>query len=257
MKIWNLVVDDSPQKGSWNMAVDEWLFQSAARDAQTYLRFYAWESPTASLGYTQKAAEVLDLEVCRQQGIDVVRRITGGKMVLHQHEVTYSLSSADSEIFSNSLLESYHRISAALLQGLNRLGLEARLAVSTPPAYSRSDLPCFSHPARDEIEVDGKKLVGSAQKRVGSRFLQHGSILLGENTELSKRISRTRAEYDELNMTSLGKILGRKIAFADVVAPLTQGFSEYFGVELREYGFSSEERAAIEKLQYERYPNLV
>ena len=183
------------------MAVDDFLFRSVEEDGQTYLRFYAWDKPTASLGYSQKPAAVLDLDSCRELGIDVVRRITGGKMVLHFHEVTYSLCSSDHETFTALLSDSYRKVSLALLAGLRDLGIDAALAASTPPCYTRSELPCFSHPARDEIEVAGKKIVGSAQKRVGARFLQHGSILLDDDAALLKRISRLsteeqRTQYD-------------------------------------------------------------
>jgi lipoate-protein ligase A len=253
MKFWNLLIDNSSQKGSWNMAVDDYLFRSVEKENQTYLRFYSWERPTASLGYSQKAADVLDLEACRDQGIDVVRRITGGKMVLHFHEVTYSLCSADSGTFTATLSDSYRMISLALLEGLRGLGFVAALAASTPPHYARSNLPCFSHPARDEIEFAGKKIVGSAQKRVGARFLQHGSILLDDDTALLRRISLPNGVDSELNMTSLGQILGREIAFDSVVEQMVKGFSSFFQVRFRSMSFAPEEVSIIQKIQKERY----
>jgi lipoate-protein ligase A len=255
MKLWNLLIDNTPQKGSWNMAVDDYLFQSVEKDGFTYLRFYAWDKPTASLGYSQQAADVLDLDTCRELGIDIVRRITGGKMVLHHHEVTYSLTSSDSETFTASLPESYRRISQALVEGLRGLGLSAGLAASTPPHYARSNLPCFSHPARDEIEVGGKKLVGSAQKRVGTRFLQHGSILLGDDTELLRRISRTSGESREFNMISLNHILDMRITFKQVVEQMVLGFAKSFKVKFEPKRFDACEKAAIRRIQKEHYEN--
>lgn len=238
------------------MAVDDVLFQSVAHEEATWLRFYSWEKPTVSLGYSQQADVVLNLESCREQGIEVVRRITGGKMVLHHREVTYSLCSADSDTFTYSLSESYHRISQGLLMGLRNLGLEAGLAARTPSFYSRGNLPCFSHPARDEIEVAGKKLVGSAQKRKGNRFLQHGSILLEEHVELLQRISPAGADSGELNMTSLLSCLGRKLTFDDVVEKLTQGFADYFRIRLETYSWEDIDLDAVRKLQRERYRDL-
>ena len=96
MKTWALIVDESPLPGSWNMAVDDYLFRSLGEEPQTTVRFYSWLKPTASLGYSQKVERVLDLEYCKQNGIDVVRRITGGKMVLHFRELTYSVRSSES-----------------------------------------------------------------------------------------------------------------------------------------------------------------
>ncbi len=237
------------------MAVDDFLFRSIEKNGRTYLRFYAWESPTASLGYSQKAADVLDLDTCREQGIDVVRRITGGKMVLHHHEVTYSLCSADRETFTASLSDSYRKISQALLVGLRGLGLDAALAASTPPRYARSNLPCFSHPARDEIEVAGKKIVGSAQKRVGTRFLQHGSILLENDATLLRRISRSSTEDSELNMTSLSQILGRKITFDAIVEQMVKGFSGFFKIRFQPKSLEPDEVSRIQRIQKERYEN--
>jgi len=237
------------------MAVDDYLFQSVERDGRTDLRFYAWAKPTASLGYSQQAAEVLDLDACRELGIDIVRRITGGKMVLHHHEVTYSLCSSDSETFTASLPDSYRKISRALIEGLRGLGLVAGLAASTPPHYARSNLPCFSSPARDEIVVEEKKLVGSAQKRVGPRFLQHGSILLGDDTELLRKISRTSGESREFNMTSLNHLLDRRIAFKQVAEQMVTGFAKCFEVGFEPKSFDAHEKTAIRRIQKERYQN--
>ncbi|MGB6865586.1 MAG: hypothetical protein WBE11_07820, partial [Candidatus Aminicenantaceae bacterium] len=77
MKEWDLIIDDTPLDGSWNMAVDEYLFQSLTEEPQTIVRFYAWKNPTVSLGYSQKVLEVADVEFCKKHGIDIVRRMTG------------------------------------------------------------------------------------------------------------------------------------------------------------------------------------
>ncbi|MGB6338672.1 MAG: hypothetical protein WBF32_02770, partial [Candidatus Aminicenantaceae bacterium] len=100
MKEWDLIIDDTLFDGSWNMAVDEYLYQSLTEEAHTIVRFYAWKNPTVSLGYSQKVLEVADVEFCKKHGIDIVRRMTGGKLVLHHKEVTYSLASSDTEVFT-------------------------------------------------------------------------------------------------------------------------------------------------------------
>jgi lipoate-protein ligase A len=132
MKTWHLIVEPEPLAGSRNMAVDEHLFNLAASSPRTFLRFYQWERPTASLGYSQDAARVVDAAFCAANGIAIVRRMTGGKLVLHHREVTYSVTSADSVLFTATLRESYRLISQALLGGLAIMGVRARLASVLP-----------------------------------------------------------------------------------------------------------------------------
>lgn len=237
------------------MAVDDFLFQSLSEKSQTYLRFYMWKRPTASLGYSQKVQKVLDVEFCKQNGIDVVRRMTGGKLVLHHREVTYSVCSSDVEIFSPTLAESYRLISEALIKGLEIMGLRPVLAEEPPASYTRGNLPCFSYPAQNEIEVDGKKIIGSAQKRTGFQFIQHGSIPLEEDDELLKSLSQLESEKNEVRMISLNQALGRSVDFEWVVGHLASGFSEYFGAILKSRVLNKKERKAISVIQKEKYEN--
>jgi lipoate-protein ligase A len=255
MKEWHLILDKAPNKGSWNMAVDDYLFQSLEEQPTTCLRFYQWESPTVSLGYSQKVSQVVDLDYCRKMGIDIVRRITGGKLVLHHQEVTYSICSSDSELFTPTLMDSYRLISEALMRGLEKMGVESSLAVATPFLYAKGRLPCFSNPAKNEIEIEGKKIIGSAQKRTGDKFIQHGSIPLEKDEELLKSISLLNQEEDSLNMTSLSETLEREVDFDWVVDHLQSGISEYFNISLIPKDFSDADKAAIQKIQTVQYDN--
>ena len=241
--------------GSWNMAVDEYMFQSLGEEPTTYLRFYQWKKPTVSIGYSQKAEKVIDLDFCRKSGIDIVRRITGGKLVLHHKEVTYTVCSSDADIFSRKLMDSYKLISEALNRGLQRMGIESHLAKETPSEYVRGVLPCFSHPARDEIEMEGKKIIGSAQKRTGKKFIQHGSIPLEKDEELLKSASLLDQKESIVKMTSLSEALGRKVDFDWAVEHFIFGMSDYFGVRLNPRVFSTTEQVAIRNIQKERYDN--
>lgn len=255
MKEWQLIVDEVPHKGSLNMAVDDYLFRSLEDNSQTYLRFYKWGKPTVSLGYSQNIQKVVDIDYCRQNGIDIVRRITGGKMVLHHREVTYSICSSDSETFTSTLKGSYKSISQALICGLEKMGLAPYLAGASPSSYARVSLPCFSYPARDEIEVGEKKIVGSAQKRVGSHFIQHGSIPLEDDSGLLESVSSLKRGESKERMTYLSQALGRKVDFRWAVEYLTTGFSEYFGVVFIPKVFNEKEKEAIQEIQKERYDN--
>ncbi len=169
---------------------------------------------------------------CRAHGIDIVRRVTGGKLVLHHQEVTYSVVSNDVATFTDTLGGSYKRISQALVRGLEKMGLKAALADKAPPFYARGTMPCFSLPAQDEIEIGGLKIVGSAQKRTVRRFLQHGSIPMAHDEELLRSVSLYKGEGG-IRMTSLGRELGREVDFDWAARLLTEGFEAFFGVELR------------------------
>ncbi len=256
MKRWKLIEETPPASGAWNMALDDYLFQSLSEDRpQTFLRFYAWEKPTVSLGYSQRADRVLDEAFRLSHGIDVVRRITGGKLVLHDREVTYSLNSSDTSLFSSKLSDSYRLISLGLMRGLEKMGLTPRLSDPPPEAYIRGNLPCFSYPARNEIEIQGLKLVGSAQKRVGGRFLQHGSIPLDEDEKRLRQVSRLEKQAEHIRMISLSRALNRNVDFSWAVERLAEGLAEFFRVTLEPMILSPEMLEAVKLLQKERHQN--
>jgi lipoate-protein ligase A len=255
MKEWRLIVDSQPLPGSWNMAVDDFLFRSLGDKPQTFLRFYTWERPTASLGYSQKAENVLDVDYCRKNGIDVVRRMTGGKMVLHFREVTYSVSSSDTDIFTSTLSGSYRLISEGLMNGLERMNLNPVLAEEPPSSYKRGNLPCFSYPARNEVEVMAKKVIGSAQKRVGSQFMQHGSIPLEDDGDLLRKISFLEHKEEDIRLISLTQALGKEVSFQWAVDRFIEGMAEYFRVDLKDRSLTEEERESVARIQADRYAN--
>jgi lipoate-protein ligase A len=252
---WPFLLEPAPLKGSVNMAVDEALFRSLAAEPSTWLRFYTWKRPTASLGRGQAAADVVDAAACREKGVDIVRRITGGKLVLHHHELTYSLCSTDTALFSTTVGASYRLISLGLINGLRRLGLDPVLAAATPSFYRRGALPCFAAPAADEIESGGRKLVGSAQRRIGPRFLQHGSIPLRDTTALLKAIARPGAGGPEPEPGDLVDRLGRPVSFEELAGRLAEGLAEFFAVRLVPASLSGSVRAEADALRRERYEN--
>ncbi|MGB2764346.1 MAG: lipoate--protein ligase family protein [Candidatus Aminicenantaceae bacterium] len=254
-KDWEVILDKKPLSGSLNMAVDDYLFQSLSDKPKTYLRFYRWEKPTVSLGYSQNIQKVVDVNSCQKLGIDIVRRMTGGKLVLHHKEVTYSLCSSDIKAFTSTLMDSYRIISQALMRGLEKMGLKPNLAETPPSSYKRGDLPCFSHPAQNEIEIKGKKIVGSAQKRAGSRFIQHGSIPLEKDEGLLESVTFLKGEKSEERKISISEALGKKVSFDWAVEYLISGISEFFEIILIPKDFNAEEKEAILKIQKEQYEN--
>ena len=167
------------------MAMDEALMAHASRTGHWVLRVYSWSSPTVSFGRNQVALGAYDRRRLAERGIDVVRRPTGGRAILHDREVTYSVAAPVAD--AGDLAESYARINRLLIAALRRLGLDAEVVDRTDPSMKnpelerRGPLPCFHHPSAGEITLHGRKLVGSAQWRSSEALLQHGSILVDDD----------------------------------------------------------------------------
>jgi lipoate-protein ligase A len=175
--------------GAENMAQDEALLESvAAGQSRPVLRLYRWSPATITLGYGQRGEAVVNLDACRELGLDVVRRCTGGRAVLHDRELTYAVISPNvTSVFPGGILNNYRIIAQVLQQTLELLGL----AVTLSPGRSRGpgdggagESACFMAPGQFELLYQARKLAGCAQKRLGNCFLQHGSIPL--NLELDK-----------------------------------------------------------------------
>ena len=161
------------------MALDEALMARARCTGEAVLRVYGWSRPTLSLGRNQRAAGLYDERALGERGIGVVRRPTGGRALLHHREVTYSVTAPCES--SGTLLAEYARINAILASALLTLGVPIVVAVPPARAAVPSAVPCFAEPARGELTLDGRKLVGSAQWREHGALLQHGSILVDDD----------------------------------------------------------------------------
>jgi lipoate-protein ligase A len=179
---WRFVLATRPATGWWNMAVDEVLLADARRGAPPTLRLYAWSGPWLSLGYAQPLDAAM-LAACGAAGVRVVRRITGGRAVLHGADLTYAITASE-DALPPTLDSAYRLVSSALLEALHALGVEAARA---PRAPGTREFDCFAAPATDEICVGARKLVGSAQRRVAGAVLQHGSIRLAPDPDAAAR----------------------------------------------------------------------
>jgi lipoate-protein ligase A len=169
----------APRSGAENMARDMALQARAARTGETVFSVYSWSRPTLSFGRNQPASGLYDLDRIRAAGIDVVRRPTGGRAILHNREVTYSVTAPLED--AAPLRETYSRINRILQNGLSRLGVAVVPATSSQRAAVPSVRPCFETPAEGELVAQGGKLVGSAQYREAGALLQHGSILVNDD----------------------------------------------------------------------------
>jgi len=176
MSDWRLLIDP-PQNGPENMATDEAILKSCKeRLSPPTLRLYEWSEPTLSIGCFQKAENAI--KYCLETGIPYVRRITGGRAVLHSDEVTYSIiCSADEPLFAEGITGAYRIISRCLLETLREAGINADMHIHRAIESNSKKISCFHSPSRYEIIINNRKIIGSAQRRFKRAFLQHGSIL--------------------------------------------------------------------------------
>ncbi|GAM09147.1 octanoyltransferase LipM [Geobacter sp. OR-1] len=180
--VWRLI-DTGPLSGPENMAIDEALLACFdPENSAPVLRFYGWNPPALSLGRFQDSAAVLDLNRCMADGVPVVRRITGGGVIYHADELTYSIVCAPRHIpHAATVKESFRILTAFLLRFYQGLGLNARYVVDAAPDLSRlgERTPfCFAGRESFDIMLDGRKIGGNAQRRLKGVVFQHGSIPL-------------------------------------------------------------------------------
>jgi lipoate-protein ligase A len=259
---WRLLITP-PAHGSWNMAVDEAILESAAcGDVPPTLRLFAWQPACLSLGYAQSSADA-DRVRLTQRGWDLVRRPTGGKAILHTDELTYSVTGPQTESrLAGSVLESYRRLSAALLKALHLLSIPAQSQAEILHTESESKGPvCFEVPSNYEITVGGRKLIGSAQARRREGVLQHGTLpLFGDLT----RITAVLAFPDEAGRSLAAERLTRRATTAEIVLgyPLdwniaahafTSAFEQTLDLALTPAALTPTELERAAKLEHEKY----
>lgn len=235
MRQWRLIYD-SPTGGKFNMAIDEAILM--AESTRPTLRVYAWEPHCLSLGYGQRVADV-DMGRLQAAGYDLVRRPTGGRAILHAHELTYSLILLpDHPIAEGGVIPSYQRISRALLAGLRSLGAhpEARMQGTQP---KQNDPVCFDSPSHYEVTANGRKLVGSAQLRRKAGILQHGSLPLHGDLgaicdvlRYADAASREAAKQQvRQHATTLRDALGGiSVSWQQAAEAIVAGFQETFDI---------------------------
>jgi len=260
---WRLLVD-APAGGAWNMAVDEVLLEGvAAGTAMPTLRFYQWRPACLSLGYFQ-SYDVVDLDGCATLGVEVVRRPTGGRAILHDRELTYSVALPTSVLgHDDGVLPSYYRLSLALQDGLRRLGVPATLAPESAASGPMVHGPvCFDRPSAHEILLEGRKLVGSAQMRRGGGILQHGSILI--EPRINKLTKCLRLPHNSAASTSpngpaciedgvAGLAEVGVTQTAQIAAAIAQAFAARFDVSLVEAPLRPDELVAARSLAASKY----
>lgn len=267
MEQWRFIVTEA-MPPAMNMAVDEAILQlhSEGKVPPT-VRFYTWNPATLSIGYFQKAAKEINLEALRERGLGFVRRPTGGRAVLHDQELTYSVVVSESHPkMPSGVTEAYKVISMGLLHGFQRLGLHAEMvSLATEEEKEKYSSPgssaCFDSPSWYELVVEGKKVAGSAQTRQKGVILQHGSILLEMDVELlfsllnfpSERVKQRMMESFRQKAVTINEVSPRPIGLQEAVEAFRDGFASGLEVELVPGELTAEELALADELVRTRY----
>lgn len=227
-------ISEGLQTAEENMAEDAALLADCEQGRiPPTVRLYGWSEPAITIGYSQKAEAELLVERCRELGIAIVRRPTGGRALLHHRELTYAVvAPVTLAPFNRGLKATFQAVSEALLVGLQSLGVQGDINTGKLRSGPARSPACFASLNHCEITIDGKKLVGSAQKRTSKAFLQHGSVIIESDHKLFASLLKfaDESERDALrkrlinSTTTLNQVCDRKLSFEEVSATLQEGF---------------------------------
>lgn len=263
---WRMITSGVATAAS-NMAVDEaiLLAHSAGKVPPT-IRFYGWQPAAVSIGYFQRFLAEIDWGECKKQNIDVVRRLTGGRAVLHDAELTYSIVvQEDHPLIPKTITASYRYFSQGLVVGLQSLGIDAQMTVPVA-AYGQgkkqsASAACFDAPSHYELTAQGRKLAGSAQVRKNGVILQHGSLLLRFSAEDFVAILRLSSIEKRQEITqmlkrraiSMEEVLGRSVTWEEVYRPMPAAFASALGITLIKGELTAEEELVSTELARTKY----
>ncbi|MBM7660874.1 lipoate-protein ligase A [Bacillus mesophilus] len=253
---------------SFNMALDEALLDWHSKGLiPPTIRFYGWDPATLSIGYFQKVDKEIDLEMVRKHNLGFVRRPTGGRGVLHDQELTYSvIVSEDYPGMPKTVTEAYRVISEGVLEGFKLLGLDAYFAVPMTDDEKESlknprSAVCFDAPSWYELVVEGRKVAGSAQTRQKGVILQHGAILLDLDEDLlfnlfkysNERVKERMQKNFKNKAVTINALRETPVSIEEAVDAFKQGFEKGLQIELVPYELSPQERAEVEEIAKTKY----
>jgi lipoate-protein ligase A len=264
---WRLLIT-SALDGATNMATDEAIVRAVTVGlVPPTLRLYAWEPPCLSLGRGQPGDEV-DRDACARDGVDVVRRPTGGRAILHTDELTYCVvAPPDEPRLEGDIIASYRRLSRALLTAIQNLGVQAQSRImktaipgsdSEGSAARTPNAVCFEVPSHYELTTaDGRKLVGSAQMRTNEVVLQHGTLpLVGDIARICRYLmAAPDPERVRSRAATAESALGRPVTWDEAVEAMVMGFGSALNLNLAREGLTQQERTWVAEFRANRYAN--
>ena len=239
--IWRLIID-GPVPGAMNMALDRAVLHGRSTGiAPPTLRLYRWEVPTVSLGRFQSIDQV-DLEACESRGFDVVRRPTGGRGVLHDDELTYSIVAGTADGVPRGVAASYRYLSAALAEAYLSLGIPAE--VTARSRGEKGSGACYLHATPADLSLGAAKLSGSAQVWKDDAMLQHGCFVISRDVDAEAevfRLDRTRRDALGGTTATLSGALGSAPSVGAVAEAVIAAVERVLGVSLEPGSFTGEE----------------
>jgi lipoate-protein ligase A len=251
IEAWRLIVEPSCP-GVYNMAVDEALGRSAAETGRSTLRVYSFGPPAVTVGRFQNLDGFLDTSACRGEGVDIVRRPTGGLAILHKDDFTYSVAFPRGGGGASSKDENFSKIARGILNALRLLGIEA--GVASHEDEEAGGGWCFSREYGVDIVWRSRKICGSAQRVYDGSLLQHGSLFLKDSSELLERLcpgeGAVRAGQAPV---TVAEACSRGVTWDELAGAFVEGFAEELGILLENGSTTAEERRLAEKLSRERY----
>ncbi|OEH94470.1 lipoate--protein ligase family protein [Bacillus solimangrovi] len=263
-------IDSGNCTPSYNMALDEALlnWHSEGKIPPT-IRFYGWNPPTLSVGYFQQVKREINMEAVERYGLGFVRRPTGGRGVLHDKELTYSvIVSEDHPEMPKTVVEAYRVISEGILEGFKGLGLDAYFAIPRTDEERQSlknprSSVCFDAPSWYELVVEGRKVAGSAQTRQKGVILQHGSILLDIDEDMlfdlfkykNERLRERMQKMFSQKAVAINELTKQPVTIDEASKAFKIGFEKGLNIELEPYELSESEKEYVHQIAKERYEN--
>jgi lipoate-protein ligase A len=252
-------IDTGVKDAFFNMAIDEAILETHLQGAcPPTLRVYGWNPPALSLGYFQNLETEIEITRCSELGVDVVRRLTGGRAVFHDDELTYSVVTSEECGFPRSLAESYGLLNGGLIAAYRMLGVEVCLEAHDEEPASTA---CFASAGLADLTYQGRKLCGSAQYRKDQALLQHGSLPITFDGQaffsllkFPTNAARDKAQADfRRKAASLNEISGNKMDWQELKEALVEGFQTALGIGLHEEPLTPEELDLAQKLARKKY----
>ena len=239
---WRFIGYDS-YKGSMNMAIDESISKEVLKNnSLNSLRIYGWNPSCVSVGFFQAIRKEVDFAAAKDMSVDIIRRLTGGGAVFHEHEITYSLIISEKDA-PDDIVESYEKICSCLIEGLSKLGIKP-----------------FFKPINDII-LNNKKISGSAQTRINGTIIQHGTILIDLDVDKMFKLLKVPNEKikDKLisnvkeRVTCLNDELGYNVGIETFSDYIKKGFESVFNIEFIDAKLTNNELLNAKKLDKEKY----
>jgi lipoate-protein ligase A len=251
------LIESGYNDAATNMAVDETLLLEYQKHvSMPTLRIYGWAAPAVSIGHSQDPHRLLNLETLDEKKVPLVRRPTGGGILFHDNEITYSvIASASDFSATNSVRDSFKKITGFLIEAYKMMGIQAGFSGTRPGEPHRLEEFCLARKEEYDIIAGGKKIGGNAQRRLHQTILQHGAIPLTYDKN-SARIFLLHPEVlDDLKVTTLTELTGKKVSFHAMAETLIRAFGAHFHSRAIRMPLSHEESALVANLKKNKYEN--